>query len=252
MLSTVVRAGVPALKFTCEPVFDRRGYYRSPVTLASYRRGRVPANKGRKFPPEVLTPDEVYALIRECGRGPAGIRNRALIMLMWRAGLRVAEALALERKDIDFDRGWITVLHGKGDKRRAVGIDPAALPTLIAWDRRRAKLGLHGPHKWICVIGGPTIGEPVHDAYVRDLLKRLAVKAGVEKRVHPHGLRHSFAAHLGEQVPPHVVQRMLGHASLAVTVRYLDHLSPSQAIESMQAVSWPGPSSRRSAASSRR
>jgi integrase/recombinase XerD len=242
---TTTPAALPRLVLAGEPLLDRRGYYRSPVTLPSYRLGREPANKGRTFPVEVLTPDEVYALIDACGRGPAGLRNRALITIMWRSGLRVGEALALLRKDVDLEQGRITVLHGKGDKRRVVGLDPAAAAMLERWERERKRLELTGRHPYFCVISEPTKGRPLGDAYVRELFKTLALKAGIEKRVHPHGLRHTYAAHLGEQLQPHYVQRMLGHTSLAVTVRYLDHLSPSQAIESVNAVSWPDPPSRR-------
>lgn len=239
MLSTEDSAEVPRLALIGEPLFDRRGWHRSPVTLPSYRLGREPANKGRKFPAEVLTADEVYALMDACGRGPAGIRNRALIAVLWRSGLRVGEALALERKDVDLRAGRITILHGKGDKRRVVAIDPGAAAILECWERERANLGLDGHDAYFCVIAEPTKGMPIGGAYVRDLFKKIGVKACIEKRVHPHGLRHSFAAHIGESLQAHYVQRMLGHTSLAVTVRYLDHLSPSQAIEAVQAVPWP-------------
>ena len=69
-------------------------------------------------------------------------------------------------------------------------------------------------------------GTPVSDDYVRMLLRRLAAKAGIEKRVHPHGFRHSFAVELeAEGVPVTVISKLLGHSSIAVTSRYLDHLS---------------------------
>lgn len=252
MLSTEVAAGAPRIQLTGDQTFDRRGYYRSPVTQPSYRLGKPPANKGMKLPPEVLTSEEMYRLLDACGRGPAGRRNRALITVMWRAGLRVGEALALYPKDVDLDNGRITILHGKGDKRRVVAIDPAAAAILERWAAERQKLGLTGRHLYFCAISSPCRGQRLGDAYVRELCKRLAVNAGIEKRVHPHGFRHTYASHLGEQLPPHVVQRMLGHTSLAVTVRYLDHLSPSAAIEAVRGVSWPEPDSARSAASSLR
>ncbi len=73
------------------------------------------SNKGRRFPPEILTPDEVHRLIRAASnRAPTGIRNRALIVVMYRAGLRVSEALGLYPKDVDRSRGTIRVLQGKG------------------------------------------------------------------------------------------------------------------------------------------
>ena len=240
MLSkTTFAVDAPRIRFAGDQAFDRRGYYRSPVTQASYRLGKEPPNKGMKLPPEVLTTDEMFRLIDACGRGPAGRRNRALITAMWRAGLRVGEALALYPKDVDLNNGRITILHGKGDKRRVVAIDPQAAAILDIWARERQDLGLTGRHLYFCVISSPCRGQKLGDAYVRELCKRLAVKAGIEKRVHPHGFRHTYASYLGEQLPPHVVQRMLGHTSLAVTVRYLDHLSPSAAIEAVRAVEWP-------------
>jgi integrase/recombinase XerD len=249
MLSTDSSAAPPRLILAGERAFDRRGYYRAPVTQPSYRLGKEPPNKGMKLPPEVLTAEEVYALIDACGRGPAGRRNRALLVVMWRAGLRISEALSLYPKDVDLENGRITILHGKGDKRRVVAIDPAAAAILEGWSRERQKLGLTGRHFYFCVISEPTRGQELGSAYVRALCKQLAARAGIEKRVHPHGLRHTYAAHLGEHLAPHYVQRMLGHTSLAVTVRYLDHLSPSQAVEAVRAVPWPEPE--RSLASSR-
>lgn len=241
----------PRIQFAGDQAFDRRGYYRSPVTQPSYRLGKAPANKGMKLPPEVLTSDEMYRLLDACGRGPAGRRNRALITIMWRAGLRVSEALSLYPKDVDLQNGRITILHGKGDKRRVVAIDPAAGAILERWSDERQQLGITGRQLYFCVISSPCRGQRLGDAYVRELCKRLAAKAGIEKRVHPHGFRHTYASYLGENLPPHVVQRMLGHTSLAVTVRYLDHLSPSAAIEAVLAVPWPDdPSRARSLASS--
>lgn len=240
MLTTTPGA-VPALELRGR---DRRGAYRSPVTMPEYRRGKRPPNAGRKFPAEVLTPAEVFGLLDACGRGPAGRRNRALIVVMWRSGLRCAEALALYPKDVDLERGRIQILHGKGDQRRVVAIDPAAAAICERWERERRRIGLTGRDAYFCVIScKPTKGYAIGDAYVRDLFKRLAVRAGIEKRVHPHGLRHTYASWLIEQgVPIHHIRRMLGHSSLAVTERYCDHLNPSEVVESMRLVSWPEPS----------
>jgi site-specific recombinase XerD len=220
--------------------FDRRGYYRAPVTFPAYRLGQEPANKGRKFPPEVLTPEEVFALIDACGRGPAGWRNRALIVLGWRCGLRCAEALDLYPKDVDVDRGRVQVLHGKGDKARVVGLDPAAGAIVDRWMVNRRKLGLTGRQPLLCVISEPTKGRRLHDAYVRELMKKLAERAGIEKRVHFHGLRHSYASYLADRgVPTHFIRQMLGHTSLAVTERYMDHINPAVVVETLRALEWP-------------
>lgn len=222
-----------------EEQFDRRGWRRSPVTLPSYRQGVTPLNAGRKFPAEVLTGEEISLLIRACGRGPAGLRNRALIITMWRAGLRVAEALALRPKDIDTAAGTITVLHGKGNRRRTVGIDPQAMAVLERWLERRRRLGLDGRAPVFCVISKPTLGKPIHSSYVRDLLKKLARKAGIEKRVHPHGLRHTHAYELSmEGQPLNIIRAQLGHSSIATTARYVDHLAPAAVIAAMQGRQW--------------
>lgn len=212
------------------------------MMLAELRRGRPPANKGRKFPAQVLAPAEVRRLLAACSRrGHAGVRNRALIVVMWRCGLRVSEALALAPADVDLQAGTVTVRHGKGDRRRVVGIDPTAGAVLEAWFVRRSSLGVSRSAPVFCTISKGNIGAPVQAPYVREMLKDLAVKAGVEKRVHPHGLRHTHAVELmREGVPVPIIQKQLGHADLATTARYLDHLLPLEVIERMQARAWPG------------
>jgi integrase len=221
-------------------VLDRRGYYRSPVTFPAFHQGVEPANKGKKYPPEPLTPAEVYALLNACGRGPCGRRNRALIMCFWRTGLRCSEALALMPKDVDLDNGRVAVLHGKGDRARVVALDPAACAVLERWARERRQLGLTGRHPFFCVVSLPSRGLPMRTSYVRELLHDLADKAGIEKRVHPHGLRHTYASYLLEQgVPIHHIRRMLGHSSLAITERYADHINPAEVVEGLRSLSWP-------------
>lgn len=224
---------------------DRRGYYRSPVTTSAFREGQAPPNKGMKLPAEPLSHREVLALIDACGRGPCGRRDAGLIVVMWRAGLRVAEALALEPKDVDLVKGRIRVLHGKGDRARTVGLDKMACAVIDDWLGERRRLGI--PRTWdglptrlFCVVSKPTTGAPLHYGCVRDKLKRLAVKADIQTRVHPHGLRHTHAFELIEEgVPVHYIRRQLGHASLAVTARYVEHLNPADVIDRIRAREWP-------------
>lgn len=219
---------------------DRRGYYRSPVTFPGYRIGQEPGNKGRKFPAEPLLPHEIDWLIGACGRGNAGVRNRALITVYARAGLRCMEALRLMPKDIDLEHGRITVLHGKGDKRRVVPLDPGACAIVEKWCRQRAKLGVGPRQPLFCVISKPTIGQPMHAAYVRNLMKILGERAGIEKRVHPHGLRHSYASYLLDRgVDLRTIQRMLGHSSIATTDRYCHDLNPARMLEQVRNLDWP-------------
>jgi site-specific recombinase XerD len=208
--------------------------------LPGYRAGVPPANKGKKYPAEILTPAEVYALMSACSNGAAGVRERALIAIMWRAGLRIAEALALYPKDVEQQLGAIVVLHGKKDRRRTVGVDPQAFAVLERWQARRRELGISNRRHLFCTITQPTPGEPLKASCVRETFKLLAARAAIDKRVHPHGLRHTHAAELAiEGVPAHVIRRQLGHASLDTTVRYIDHLSPLDVIEAIRTRSWP-------------
>ena len=98
-------------------------------TRAAPRPRRKPK---RRLPPEVLTNDEVLRLIDACSNTPTGLRNRALIAVLYRAGLRVSEALDLYPKDVDAAAGTIRVLHGKGDRSRVVGIDAGGFLTAQA------------------------------------------------------------------------------------------------------------------------
>jgi site-specific recombinase XerD len=197
---------------------------------------RVPANKGCKLPPEPLTPEEVKALIRACSkRAITGIRNQALIVILYRAGLRISEALALLPKDLDANGGMMRVLHGKGDKARVVGLDAGAWAILALWLDRRASAGISSRAPVFCTLKG----KPLKSAYVRALLPRLARKAGIAKRCHAHGLRHTHAFELaGEGTPLHVIQAQLGHASVATTDRYIRHLNPAVVVETIRSREW--------------
>ena len=110
-----------------------------------------PSNNGRKFPPEVYTRDEMSRLLNATSkRAPTGIRNRAMLAVGYRAGLRLAEVLALYPKDVDTGTGVVTVLHGEGNRSRTVGLDPLACEVLDRWLEKRQELGLHGGHPLLC------------------------------------------------------------------------------------------------------
>jgi len=192
-------------------------------------------NKGHKYPAEPLTRAEVAALLRQCSvKAPTGIRNRALIAVMYRAGLRISEALALRPADVNQADGTLRVLHGKGDKSRTVGLDAGAMDTVARWMDRRRDFGFrNGP--LFCTLAGTSMS----DRYVRNMLKRITAKAGLEKRVHPHGLRHTHAAELvREGTPINVIRDQLGHSSLAVTDRYLRNVAPADLIALGKSRTW--------------
>jgi site-specific recombinase XerD len=150
----------------------------------------------RRFPAEVLTREEAAALMSACDASTlVGLRNRALIAVMYRSGLRVAEALSVRPKDVDIQNCAIRVLFAKGGRARTVGIDPAALELVMAWARRRLEWGAAPGAPLFCSSSGRRLTE----AYVRRLLPRLGRRAGIERRVHAHGLRHTMASQLREE-----------------------------------------------------
>jgi site-specific recombinase XerD len=199
----------------------------------------VPPNKGRKYPAEVIPREEVVKLLAACSsRAPTGIRNKALITVMYRGGLRISEVLSLMPRDIDIKAGTITVMNGKGGKRRVVGLDPEAFDCLARWIDRREQLGINGRARLFCTLKG----EPLSAPYVRQALVRLAKRAGIDRRVNPHALRHSFAAEMArEGMPMNLIQQALGHSSLGTTSRYLAHINPQEVIDAMRSRKWePG------------
>jgi site-specific recombinase XerD len=201
------------------------------VCRPGYRQGMPGTTAGRRFPPEPLTRRELGRLLRTYGRSPSGRRDRALVVLLWRTGLRVSEALDLYPKDIDREHGTVRVLRGKGGRRREVAIDALALEFLDGWLPIRRRLGITDRAPLFCTIDRRCRGRRLHDSQVRQSLRRHARKAGIDKRVHPHGLRHTLAFELlMEGVPLGVIRAQLGHTQLSTTLRYVDHLAPAQAI----------------------
>lgn len=197
--------------------------------------GQEPGNKGQKYPAEVLTTDEVHAIIAGCSaKATTGIRNRAMLTLLYRSGLRVSEVLALRSSDVNLDAHTVRVLHGKGNKATTRGFHPSATDALARWLDTRKGVAVRGP--LFCTLAG----RPLQAQYVRLMLHRLAAAAGVDKRVHPHGLRHTFAWELEQAgVPVSVISALLGHSSIAVTARYLNHLTNHQAVTALEQVELP-------------
>jgi hypothetical protein len=120
------------------------------------------------------------------------------------------------------------VLHGKGNKARTAPLPSDAAEAVDRWLDCRKRLRLTGRHPLFCTL----TGEPLWDSYVRTLCRRLAAKAGIEKRVHPHRFRHGWAlsqVESGTSFP--VIQQLLGHSSLATTATYVSHIAPAKAPE---------------------
>jgi site-specific recombinase XerC len=121
-------------------LLDSVGRRRSAATTSRFHRGVSPGNKGLRYPPDLPTVEEIVAVMRAAGDCPEGVRLRGVIVVLWRAGLRISEALALNETDLDPERGALLVRHGKGDKRREVGMDRWAWSHLTPWLQLRSGL----------------------------------------------------------------------------------------------------------------
>jgi site-specific recombinase XerD len=213
---------------TASVLFDVAGRRRSPATLPSYHAGRVPHNKGQRYPADPPTVDEIVAVMRQTPDDRHGYRVRAMIVVLWRAGLRVREALALIESDLDERRGSLLIRHGKGGQRREIGMDAWGWEQLRPWLAARAGLPVGA---LFCVIDGPTCGRAWSSAAVRLELHRLATQAGVRRRFAPHQLRHAHALELArEGVALNIIQRQLGHANLGTTSIYLQGIDTEEII----------------------
>ena len=175
---------------TVLPMLDAAGRRRSPATLPGYHAGRPPRNKGIRYPADPPTVDEIVAVMRHTADDRHSRRLRAMIVVLWRAGLRIQEALALTEHDLDPRRGSLLVRHGKGGRRREVGMDEWGWEQLRPWLTTRAEWPL-GP--LFCIIDGPTRGRPWSGAAVRSEFRRVAGRAGVRHRFAPHQRRHAHA-----------------------------------------------------------
>jgi len=135
---------------------DIAGRRRSAATLPGYHQGRPPRNKGVQYPADPPTVVEIIAVMRAAGDDADGVRLRGLIIVLWRAGLRISEALALTESDLDGDRGAVLIRRGKGGKRREVGMDRWAWEQLAPWLTLRSTLPVGA---LFCVLRGPTRGR---------------------------------------------------------------------------------------------
>jgi site-specific recombinase XerD len=216
---------------TTNETLDAAGRRRSPATFHNYLAGHSPRNKGRRYPADPPRVEEIMAVMRRAGERPAGLRFRALVVLLWRAGLRINEALMLSEGDLEPGRGAMQIRHGKGGKRREVGMDDWAWAQLRPWLEYRVTLpvGL-----LFCIINGPTAGHPWPAPAARGQFRRLARQAGVRRRFAPHQLRHAHAVEMArEGVSLNVIQRQLGHANLGITSVYLQGIDAGEIIDTV-------------------
>lgn len=192
------------------------------------------SNRGCRFPQEALTEDEVSVLVDACGLSARGTRNKAILVLLWRTGMRCDEALSLRGCDVELDKRVARVLRPKGAGRgkppRVVGLDDLAHRYLVGWHAVRQGLLLEDTDPLFVTQAG----RRLDGSYLRRLLPKLARQAGIRRRVHPHALRHTFAFEcVMEGRPLPWIQHALGHTSIVTTQRYLSHLAPADIIAGM-------------------
>jgi site-specific recombinase XerD len=182
------------------------------VTLKrNWREDAIPWMKvGRKVP-IILSPNEMRALLTSI----ESTKYRAILATLYSAGLRVSEALKLTAKDIDSSRMLIHVRFGKGNKERYSILSETLLFLLRAyWKENRED-------KSILLFPGTSAGKPIHHGLVRRALLGALKRAGIEKRITLHSLRHSFASHMLENgCDIRTIQCVLGHSTISSTTIY--------------------------------
>jgi integrase/recombinase XerD len=193
-----------------------------PVDVAAH----VDLPKPSRLLPETLTVAETEALLDAAGGEdgePHALRDRAILELLYAAGLRISEAIGLDRDDLSIDGAFVRVI-GKGDKERLVPVGDVALDWLGRW--------IEGPRAALLEVrpvaparGGPLFvgdrGGRLARQQAWAAVKRAVARAGLAARVSPHTLRHSFATHLLEGgADLRIVQELLGHASISTTQLY--------------------------------
>lgn len=191
------------------------------------RRGRLPADpteflgvpKIERYLPETLSAGEVDRLIAAAAATtPLEIRDRALVELLYSSGLRVSEVCGARLENLDLEKGFIRVI-GKGNKQRLVPVGGRAREALEAY------LATARPALVSRRTGGEVFlsvrGRRLTPQRIWQLIVALAKRAGLEREVHPHMLRHSFATHLLEGgADLRIIQELLGHADISTTQVY--------------------------------
>jgi site-specific recombinase XerD len=190
---------VCALKFLFRVTLDRE----VEIARLSY------ARKKRKLP-TVLSKSEVSCLLAAV----SNLKHRTLLSTLYASGLRLNEALHLTVADVDSQRGVLIIRQAKGRKERCALLPPRLLTLLREYWRSERPRDFLFP--------GVPPDRPLHETAVQRAIRFAQLKAGIEKRVHCHALRHSFATHLLEDgVDLRTIQVLLGHANLSTTAVYL-------------------------------
>lgn len=181
---------------------------------------RISPPRLKKTLPEILTPAEIDSLIAKTDdETPVGLRDRAIIEVLYACGIRVSELAGMKKNDIFFDEEMIRVL-GKGSKERLVPIGSSALNALTKYFTYGRPI-IAKPGSGNILFLNLKLGGALSRVGIWKIIKQYAELAGIDKRVYPHIFRHSFATHLIEGgANIRAVQEMLGHTDISVTQIY--------------------------------
>jgi len=190
----------------------------------------VDSPKMGRYLPEVLSVEEVTAIMESVDLGSAtGIRNRAILEVLYGCGLRVSEAVGLKISYVYLDEGFVRVV-GKGNKERVVPLGEMAVQAVE--DYLEVRPEPYSP-EYDDILFLNRTGKSLSRVYMFNMVKKQAQAAGIHKEISPHTFRHSFATHLIENgADLRVVQEMLGHESILTTEIYthIDSSTWQQAI----------------------
>lgn len=174
----------------------------------------------KKLPKFISSSEAVKLLSAINQKCPSGARNHAILMIMYRAGLRVSEVANLALQDMDFESSMIYVQAGKGKKDRYIPMDPSLIESCENWLKHRPESNF-----FFCTFKGTQLD----DRYIREMCYRTSIKAGVfiqdgtkKKPVNPHAFRHSFATEILKSGDFNIreLQELLGHGHLSTTQVY--------------------------------
>jgi len=177
--------------------------------------------------PKSLSPDDIEKLLSAPDESSGGIRNKAMLELMYATGMRVSELIGIKTADINLSKGYLITM-GKGSKERIIPIGQLAIEKITTYLRAvRPKLIKNNDRAELFIS---RLGKPMSRQMFWQIIKKYSMKSGIKQVVSPHLLRHSFATHLlkgGADL--RAVQMMLGHSSIATTEIYthldMSHLS---------------------------
>lgn len=176
----------------------------------------VPAPKTSRSLPKALNVDQVSHLLNFNDKSPLGSRDRAMFELLYSSGLRLSELVGLNVDSIDYRDSLVTVT-GKGSKQRVIPVGRMAITATQSWLRHREAMADAGE----TALFVNNKGKRLSARSVQQRLDKLGLRRGLDSRVHPHRLRHSFASHMLESSGDlRAVQELLGHADIGTTQIY--------------------------------